>query len=344
MKTLFEETRIGVMQLRNRLVRSATLEAIADDNGRPTPRLISLYHDLAAGGTGLIITSATTITSDARRLSGMLAIPRDAWIPAYQELTRAVHTAGSPIVMQLSFTGRNGALWAPDHPSQDEIRSIVKAFGDAAHRAQLAGFDGVEIHAAHGYFLSQFLNKKRNTRKDEYGGTLRNRIRFLLEIEREIRARTGEAFAILVKINCSDFEDDDGVWDACQNACTQLAEQGIDAIELSSGLSRTPFPPPGLPYDESIFRDYAAEIARIVKVPVILVGLNRTPSVMIGLLNTTGIGYFSLSRPFLRQPDLANYWRTNPDTPAKCRSCDSCRKQQDGTVCPFREYPAGQEW
>ncbi|WP_321505758.1 NADH:flavin oxidoreductase [uncultured Methanoregula sp.] len=343
MKTLFDETCIGTLQLRNRLVRSATWEAMADDAGRPTPRLVRVYRDLAYGGTGLIISSATTFSGDATRVPGMLAIPDDSYIQAYHELVQTVHREGAPIVMQLVFPGRNGVFWTPSDPSRDEIHSIARGFRDAAFRAQRAGFDGVEIHAAHGYFLSQFLNDKRNTRTDEYGGIVRNRIRFLLEITSEIQARTGETFPILVKINCSDFEEDDGVWEACQSACSKLAEQGIRAIEVSGGISHMPFPPQGLPYEESVFRDYAAEIARITDVPVILVGLNRTPSVLTGLLNTAGIGYFSLSRPFLRQPDLARYWRKNPDRPAECLSCDACREQPDGNVCPFRKSLVGEK-
>jgi len=210
MKTLFDETCIGTMQLRNRLVRSATWEAMADETGLPTPRLIGVYQDLALGGTGLIISSATTITGDATRIAGMLAIPDDTCIPAYHELTRTVHDAGASVVMQLVLPGRNGVFWTPGDPTCDDIQSIIKAFGDAALRAQRAGFDGVEIHAAHGYFLSQFLNARKNTRTDEYGGTVRNRIRFLLEIMSGIQAKTGESFPILVKINCSDFEEDDG--------------------------------------------------------------------------------------------------------------------------------------
>lgn len=337
MKTLFDETCIGTMRLANRLIRSATWEAMAGETGRPTPRLIKVYRDLALGKTGLIIVSATTITSDATRVPGMLSIPDDTFIPDYRKLVRTVHDAGSPIVLQLVFPGRNGAFWAPPVPARDEIHSITREFGDAAIRAQRAGFDGVEIHAAHGYFLSQFLNARRNTRTDEYGGTVENRIRFLLEIASEIRKRTGEKYPLLVKINCSDFEEGDGIWDACREACRQLSENVINAIEVSGGINHMPFPPQGLPYEESVFRDYAKELARISDVPVILVGLNRTPSVLTELLNTTGIGYFSLSRPFLRQPGLVDYWKENPDRPAECLSCDACRKQPDGNVCPFRE-------
>ncbi|HEX3002327.1 MAG TPA: NADH:flavin oxidoreductase, partial [Methanoregula sp.] len=163
--------------------------------------------------------------------------------------------------------------------------------------------------------------------------------RLLIEIAREMRRSTGRAYPILVKINCSDFEEGDGVWEACQAACRQLAEEGISAIEISGGVSGTPMPSPGVPYTESFFRTYAAEIARTTKVPVILVGLNRSPGILTELLNSTDIAYFSFARPFMRQPDLARFWKKNPDESATCLSCDACRKQPEGNVCPFREDP-----
>lgn len=339
MKTLFDEIRIGPLRLKNRLVRSATWEAMADETGRPTPRLTMMYRELAKGGIGLIITGATTFVSDATRIPGMLAIPDETYIPAFQAMTRAIHDAGTPIVMQLAFTGRNGEMWEPTRPDTDEIEHIILEFGNAARRAQLAGFDGVQIHAAHGYFLSRFLNVQKNTRSDWFGGSIEGRERLLLEICDAIRARCGAGFPVLVKINCSDFEENDGVWDACLPACMHLAERGISAIEISGGVSGGPFPPAGLSYGESVFRDYAAEIATAVSIPVILIGLNRNPEVLNDLLATTEISCFSLSRPLLRQPDLPQFWQENPHTPAECISCDACRNQPDGNACPLRESP-----
>lgn len=336
-RTLSDETRIGAMTLRNRFVRSATWEAMADETGRPTPRLIEVYRELAEGGIGLIIASATTITRDATTLPGLLSIADDSVLPEYREMTRIVHNAGCPIVLQLTFIGRNGEMWSPATPSREDLRNIAEAFGDAARRARDAGFDGVQIHSGHGFFLSRFLNARMNQRTDAYGGSVGNRARFLVEIYNAIRARVGDAFSVLVKINCSDFEENDGVFDACREACRTLAKQGINAIEVTGGVSGAAFPPEGLAYDESVFRDYAAEIAREADVPVILVGVNRTPAVMREILSATRIGYFSLSRPLLREPNLPRIWSESPDVPAECTSCDACRNQPDGNVCPFRE-------
>jgi len=336
MKTLFDETTVGTMHLKNRLVRSATWEAMADEAGRPTPRLLEVYRDLARGGIGLVITSATLIAKDASGLPGMLSLYDDESVPAFAALAAAVHGNGCPVIQQITIVGTGGAWWTPGSVSKEDIRHVIRLFADAAARSQQAGFDGVQVHSGHGYFISQFLNAKKNTRTDAYGGSVENRTRFLVEIVEEIRARTGPSFTILVKVNCSDFEKDDGVWDACRAACRTLADRGISALEVTGGATGK-LDPAWTGYDESVFRDYAAEIAKSVDIPVILVGLNRSAPVLVKLLETTRIGYFSLSRPLLREPDLPNIWKEHPNQPAACTSCDTCREQPDGNVCPFRE-------
>jgi len=337
MKTLFDVTSIGTMHLKNRFVRSATWEAMADESGRPTPRLLEVYRELAKGGVGLIITSATTIARNATGLPGMLSLYDDASVPAFAALASAVRENVCPVVQQLTIVGTGGAWWTPGAVTKEDLRRVTGLFADAAARSQQAGFDGVQVHSGHGYFISRFLNAKKNPRTDEYGGTAENRARFLAEIVEAIRARTGPSFSILVKINCSDFEEDDGVWDACRAACTTLPGRGITAIEVTGGSTGKLDPPVG-GYDESVFRDYAAEIAASVEVPVIMVGLNRTPALMQKILDTTRIGYFSLARPLLREPGLPSTWKDHPDHPAACTSCDACREHpEDGISCPFRE-------
>lgn len=265
----------------------------------------------------------------------MMAIADDSYISEYQNLTTLIHEQGVPVLMQLTFVGRDGAWWTPQTPEQKEIHTISRIFGEAAYRAKLAGFDGVQFHLGHGFFLSQFQNRFKNTRTDEYGGQVENRARIILEIYDTIRVRVGSEFAIAIKINCGDFEtEDDGVFETCQYTCDNLALRGIQAIEITGGVSGNPLMADGR-YTESIFRDYAAKIADQVQVPIILVGKNRDPSVLTELLNTTRIEYFSLSRPLIRQPDLMEFWQKNPGAAAECTSCDACRAE-DEIACPFR--------
>jgi len=335
MKSLFDTTTIGKISLKNRLLRSATWEGMADSSGHPTPRLLQVYEDLAKGGIGLIITGATTILPHATGLPGMMNMSDDSAITGYQKLTSIIHQYDVPVVMQLTYVGVNGAWPAAGDPTHYELSSIIRAFGDAAVRVKESGFDGVQFHAGHGYFTSQFLNKQKNTRTDEYGGSVENRARFILELYDEIRSRVGDNFAVFIKINCGEFQtDDDGVFEACRYTCQQLNHRGIQAIEITGGVSGNPISPKG-EFTESVFRDYAAKIADEIQVPVILVGMNRNPALLTELLNTTRISYYSLARPLIREPDLARVWQEHPETEAECTSCDACRTQ-DGIVCPFR--------
>ncbi|MDD1728350.1 MAG: NADH:flavin oxidoreductase [Methanospirillum sp.] len=336
MRTLFDTTKIGNITLKNRFVRSATWEAMADKSGHPTERLTRVYEDLAKGEIGLIITGATTIVPDPTGLPGMMSISDDSYIPGYLNMTSGIHQHGVPVIMQITFVGRGGNWQTPGGSTLHELYAISRVYSEAAVRAKMSGFEGIQIHAGHGYFLSQFLSSKKNTRTDMYGGSVANRARYILEIYDEIRSRVGNDFGIFVKINCGDFEDEeDGVFEACQYACKQLSARGIDGVEITGGASKgLPLPPRGS-YSESVFRDYAARIAEEIETPVIMVGMNRSLAIMTDLLNKTKISYFSLSRPFIREPDLVQTWKEHPETEAACISCDACRKQE-ATVCPFR--------
>ncbi|MBP2633240.1 MAG: oxidase [Firmicutes bacterium] len=333
MKTLFDETQLHNIKLKNRMIRSATWERMADKTGHLTDKLLKVYEDLANGGIGLIITSVAYITNDCQDLLGRLGIYDDSFIEDYKQLTKIAHDSKCPIILQLAYAGKDGEGYLPSSPTKEDIKSIVVAFGKSALRAKHAGFDGVQIHAAHGFFLSQFIHPSKNTRQDEYGGSLKNRTRILLEIYDEIRLQTGNDFNIFIKIDSTDLAETNDCFTSCEYACIQLANRGINAIEIS-GEKGAIVPSIRKNYPESIFKDYAAKIAEKVQIPVILVGLNRTPSIMKEILNTSTIEYFSLARPLLREPDLPNQWRKNPDKSAACISCNKCFRPQ-GNSCIF---------
>ncbi|EPR44287.1 NADH:flavin oxidoreductase/NADH oxidase [Desulfovibrio sp. X2] len=342
MKTLFDPIRIGGIALRNRLVRSATWERMADEAGRPTDRLVEVYEELADGGVGMIITSATHVTPVAGVLPGILGLYDDALIEGHARLAAAAHARGCPIVLQATFAGRNGERWNALTPSRAEIAELVEAYGDAARRAKLAGYDGVQIHSAHGFFLSGFLNPAVNVRTDEYGGSPENRTRMLLSIFRAMRRAVGDDFPVLVKIDSTNFdgpaEGKDAVFEGCLHACEALAAEGLAAVEVS-GMGGAMLQTPKLPYEESVFRDQAAQIAARITgkfgVPVGMVGLNKTPAVMRGVLEKTDVAFFSLARALLREPALPAEWAAGRDSPAECISCNACY-QDSGNACVFR--------
>lgn len=353
--SLFDSTHINRMQLKNRFVRAATWENMAE-SGHVTDRLMKVYKDLAAGGVGLILTSYAYVTKEEQPNPGMLGICDDSFIEDYRKLTDMVHSYDCRIVLQMAYGGsqttyntKERIIWGPTavpeagtgvipkEMTREDITSLMRSFGDAAERAKLAGFDGVQIHAAHGYLLGQWLSPRHNQRTDEYGGSIENRSRLILEVYDEVRQRVGKDFAVLIKINCKDFVPGGAEFPETLYTCEQLAKRGIDAIEISGGIlgakELCAFRPKiDSEEKEAYFAPYAAEVAEKTGIPVILTGGLRTPGVMERLLSTTTIRYFGMSRPLLAQPDLINRWQAGNCTLSKCRYCNQCRSPQ-GNVC-----------
>jgi 2,4-dienoyl-CoA reductase-like NADH-dependent reductase (Old Yellow Enzyme family) len=199
----------------------------------------------------------------------------------------------------------------------------------------------VQLHGAHGYFLSQWLSPYHNRREDEYGGIIENRARISLETYDEVRRRCGNDFLVMIKLNSQDFVPDGATFDDCRFVCRELARRGIDAIEISGGVLasdadlRWARPRLSAHNDEAYFATSAAQIAEEIEVPVILVGGLKSIEVLERLLAETRIGYFSLSRPLMTEPNLVQRWQQGDRSKAKCISCNQCRDPM-GNICIFR--------
>jgi len=362
MRKIFEPTIVNHLHLKNRLVRSATWENLADDKGYLTQELMETYEKLALGGVGLIITGYAFVNRDEQPNPHMMGIYSDNFIAGYRKLTDMVHEHGSRIVMQIAYGGSQTGyppegrlIWGPSAVAdlatgvvptpmlREDIRTLVEAFGDAAARVKRSGFDGVQIHGAHSYLLSQFLNPYYNRRTDEYGGPIENRARIFLEVYDAIRERVGNDFPVLIKINSEDFMEDGATIEDSLVLAKMLDERGIDAIEVSGGTagSGKKIPPRmkiDTPEKEAYHADYAARIAAEVEAPVMLVGGLRSPAVIEGLLDNTKIELFSLSRPLLCEPDLPHRWQDGDLARSRCVSCNGCLKIKDGgNYCIFTE-------
>lgn len=358
MRTLFDSTKLLNREIRNRFVRSATWEELVDINGHLTGKLEKLYLDLARGGTGIIITGYSSIMKDDQATQKMTGIYDDSFIPEYRGLTEKIHNEGAAIVMQIVHGGSNSAYMVnerrviapsgveniamktmPQEMSRAEIAAVVKAFAEAALRVKKSGFDGVQIHVAHGFLLNQFMTPYYNRRTDEYGGSVENRARIVLETYRAVREAVGKDYPVLAKVNCEDFMDGGMSFEDSRYLCSKLAEEGIDAIEVSGGCysSREGEGPARGPLatidKESYFADYADKIAADVKVPVMLVGGNRSLEKMEDILNTTAIEYFSMARPLLCEPLLVNRWKGGDRKKAKCTSCGQCFAVEGSRYC-----------
>ena len=347
MGTIFEPSLINGMQLANRFVRSATWEGMAGEDGNVTPKLIELMTDLAKGGVGLIITSLAYVHPYGQAVPWQLGVYSDELIPGLREMTGAVHDKGGKIVLQLvhagffasaKLTGQTplaashvaGIAKSPRREmSQSDIEKIVTAFAQAANRAKTAGFDGVQIHSAHGYLLSQLLSPMFNHRRDEYGGDIQNRARALIAVLKNIRIAVGNDYPILVKMNCQDFVENGLDLEDAVEVGQMLAENGIDAIELSGGIltSRKLSPSRmGIKSEnkEAYFQNEARAFKKKIDVPLIVVGGMRSFAVAERLVNEGIADYISMSRPFIREPDLINRWKTGDLRKAACLSDNQC--------------------
>jgi 2,4-dienoyl-CoA reductase-like NADH-dependent reductase (Old Yellow Enzyme family) len=347
MSKLFEAGEINGMTLSNRFVRSATWEGMAADDGACTPKLIDTMAALAEGGVGLIITSHAYISSEGQAGPWQLGVYKDELVPGLESMTKAVHEKGGKIVLQLAhagyfsfakLTGRkpmapsavDGFAKGPRREmTTEDIRNVVSAYGQAASRAKRAGFDGVQIHSAHGYLLSQFLSPAFNRRSDPYGGDIHNRVRALIEVLGSVRSAVGKNYPVLVKINCQDFIENGLAPEDALQAGIMLADNGIDAIELSGGILTGGKLSPsrmGIKTEdkEAYFQQEAIEFKKKVDVPLILVGGNRSFQVAERLVEDGVADYLSMARPLIREPDLINRWKSGDRSRATCLSDNMC--------------------
>lgn len=339
MGALFEKNEINGMVLSNRFIRSATWEGMATDEGACTPQLIDLMSDLSQGGVGLIISGHTYVRQDGRHSPRQLGIHQDTLIPGLQSLTQAVHLHGSKIVLQLGFGGAYLSRSRIRQLSASDLQELAAAYGQAAVRASKAEFDGVQIFAAHGFFLSQMLCPRYNDRTDDYGGKIANRSRILIEIVGAIRNAVGRNYPVLVKLNCRDFVENGLTLEDSVLVAGLLEKAGIDAIELSGGLLNNPNIMRSK-IDSEDTKGYFLSEARVfrekIKVPLILVGGIRSYEVARELVKEGVVDYISMARPFIREPGLIKRWKAGDRREAACISCDNCfefLRKGEGVSC-----------
>ena len=348
MAALFEQTVINGMTLRNRLVRSATWEGMCDPGGRPTDKLINCYQDLAEGGIGLIITGYAYVRPDGKQLPGKMGIHTDDFAEDYKKLTGTVHKKGGKIALQLVHAGgqtdsTNAGRQPlapssvqvdqfPEKPAEltiDEIKDIVASFGEGARRAKTWGFDAVQLHGAHGYLINQFLSPHINQRKDEYGGSIENRCRFLLEVYDRVRATVGADYPVLIKLTAADNLKDGLSHEDAIYAAEKLSKAGINAIEVSAGTTASGDKNPARekinkPGKEAYNLEFARRIKDAIDCPVMVVGGFRSYEIIEKAISEYGMDYISMARRLIREPGLANRWLNGNHSKAECLSCNKC--------------------
>ena len=348
MNPLLTPWTLASLSLRNRIVRSATWEGACDDAGQPTDKTIDYYRALAQGGVGLIISGYTFVTPEGKQQKGQAGLYNDAFSAAFRGMAEAVHAHQGKVVLQLVHTGGQANPAQSGHPAvapsavetaqyaqtpqaldAPGIQRLIEAFATAAARAKQWGFDGVQLHAAHGYLINQFLSPVTNQRTDEWGGSAENWRRFLCDIVRAVRRQVGDDFALLVKLSACDHLPGGLSEDEAVAAAMALDALGVDAIEVSSGTAASGVLGPTrtgvlAPEAEAYNASHAARIKAAVRCPVIAVGGFRSVDVAQRVLETGGADAVAMSRPFIREPDLAMRWQNGDLRAATCVSCNRC--------------------
>jgi 2,4-dienoyl-CoA reductase-like NADH-dependent reductase (Old Yellow Enzyme family) len=322
--------------LANRVAKAAMEEGMAGDAQLPDERLISLYRRWGVGGTGLLITRNVMVHAEALTGPGGIVLDDRVSLDPFTRWAQAGKAGGAAIWMQISHPGRQvqakmpGVVWAPSpvgielgkhskrfgQPvamTRDQIGATVERFARTASLAERAGFDGVEVHAAHGYLISQFLSPLVNQRRDEWGGTLENRARLLLDVMRAIREAVSASFAVAVKLNSADFQrcgfDDE---DAAR-VIAMLEPLGVDLVELSGGTYESPAMS-GRPADgrtaerEAYFLGLAAQLAKTSPLPLMLTG-DITRRETAEQVLASGVALVGIASAIAITPDLPNRWQ-----------------------------------
>jgi len=351
---LFEPLRIGRIEIANRFVRSATYFGLADDEGRIGDASVELMRILASSEVGLIVTGYAFVARSGQCFADMNGIDRDEQIAGYRKMTGAVHERGGRIVMQIAHGGAGATqvrirgeerLVASvvdgqrrrgervRELSDAEIEAIIDVFGQSARRVQEAGFDGVQIHGAHGYLITQFLSPSSNRRSDRWGGSLENRMRFVIEVTRAVRAQVDDDFPVMIKLGCRDYLDEGKGLSIDEGAevAAALEREGVCFVEVSHGMRGRVFRKrttgkKTAPIEEAYLLPDAKIVRNRVSVPLALVGGMRSLPVMEEVVASGIVDCVSLCRPLIREPDLIKRWREGDTRNADCVSCWGCLK------------------
>ena len=317
---IFKPCKIGNLEVPNHFIRSSTLELLANNNGVPNQRSNQVYIDLMKGNVGTIISSPIRINSVFSN-SNIFALNDDCKINYFKEMTDLIHSKSkSKILFELVYLTytkdtddliidvlgpssiRSGLTgYNLKEMNINQIKKLIKLFGEAALRSKQANADGVQIHAAHNSLLAEFLSPLVNKRNDQYGGSVENRLRIVIEILKEIKRVCGKDFPVWIKINSSDeikggLNEEDSF-----QMCMILSKEGIDAIEITGGKMREK-----KENERIYYKDFTYKVAQNIKTPVIIGGGIRTKDDINEIISNSNVRFFAFSRPLFKDPYFLN--------------------------------------
>lgn len=325
-KKLFEPIKIGSLKLKNRMVVPAMVTNYANHDGTASETFIAYHEAKAKGGWGLIITENYCISPEAGGFYNLPGLWEDSLIESHKKLTDRIHAVGGRIAAQIYHAGREttsvitgvqpvapSALKDPTMPETPreltvpEIEEIVEKFGDTAFRAKKAGFDAVEIHGAHGYLINQFLSPFSNKRIDEYGGTIEGRTKFALEVIKNVRSKVGEDYPLIFRMSTVEYVEGGLEIEESKAIARMIEKAGVNAVHCSQGVYKTSYniiPPYAVP--RAAFVNNAAEIKKVVNIPVIAVGRINEPSIAEAVILSGKADLVSMGRASIADPELPN--------------------------------------
>lgn len=344
---LFTSIKISSLTIPNRFVRSGTHDFMAGADGSTTERNIALFAALAEGRTGLLITGHAFVNPAGKASPRQIGVHEDDMVKGLNRIVGAVHRYPSTVFLQISHAGRQtkekicgctplapSAVYEPmlkimpKAMTKDDIETTINDFIKAGWRAQQAGFDGVQLHVAHGYLLSSFLSPHTNRRDDDYGGSLLNRSRIVRRIVEGLRSATGPGFPVIAKLNSSDFLPGGLEVEESIEIARLLESSGLDGVEVSGGTSESGrgsmWPGLRLEDEEGYFIEAAARFKAALRIPVFGLGGLRTLAVMERAVEQGKVDLISLSRPLIREPDLVRRFQTGQAARSECISCNKC--------------------
>lgn len=341
--------------IRNRLAKAATSETLATYANNPTLSLVRLYQRWASSGIGLLITGNVMIDRRALGEPGNVVIEDEADLPLLQQWARSATDQGASIWVQLNHPGKQStkglnasnlapsavpfskemaALFeTPREATVAEIKDIIRRFGRSAAICQKAGFSGVQIHAAHGYLINQFLSPHHNQRNDEWGGTAEKRRRFLLAVYAEIRQQVGPNFPVAIKLNSADFQRGGFTEEESLATVLALVDAGIDLVEISGGTYETGVAQPQKASSlarEAYFIEFAEKVRALVQVPLMVTGGFRSVAGMDAALRSGAVDVVGVARLMAIDPDAPAALLQGQDSKQRVRPIKTGIKQIDG--------------
>lgn len=324
LKSVFKPKKIGNLEIKNRFVVPPMVTMYTTEDGYTTEKFIDYYTEKAKGGFGLIITENYAIMPGAAGFTRMGHMWNDSHVKDHRKLVDSIHNAGSKIALQIYHAGRETTEsisgkqpvapspikdptmpQAPKELNKEEIKEIVKAFGNAALKGKEAGFDAVEIHGAHGYLINQFISPFSNKRTDEYGGNLINRMKFALEVIEEVRGKVGPDFPLLFRVSAEELVEGGLTIEDTKIICKMVENAGIDCIDISVGVyaSRYMIAAPAAK-SQGWMLDYARQIKKIVDIPVIIVNRITDPFMAENIITSGDADFIAMGRASIADPHL----------------------------------------